>query len=220
MRGLARGRTVSVSLVVKLEIPETRAELHALENLLISEDQYDDDIMRKSGLHSRVHWLTAVISALGRSSPTFESEPESDGTCNFSCSSRAITPPVPPEFSGIRIRRGYASDTDDDRPLDEHVKRINDSYDSFSFTDNTNLTAVVNVVPLAPSLLPSYTEQISVDNSLSFIDSLVDSFSSYAELREARSDSEYERILEKLTSEWYYVGASVRDDITVLPALI
>ncbi|KAG2101341.1 uncharacterized protein F5147DRAFT_709205 [Suillus discolor] len=192
LRGLARGRTVSVSLVVKLEIPETRAEIHALENLLISEDQYDDD-----------------IKSLGRSSPTFESESESDGTCNFSCSSRAITPPVPPEFSDIRIRRGYTSDTDDDRPLDEHVKCINDSYDSFSFTDNTNSSAVVDIVPLAPSLLPSYTEQISVDNSLSFIDALVDSFSSYAELREACSDSEYERILEKLTSEWYFVGASL-----------
>lgn len=192
MRGSARGRTVLVFLVVKLEIPETRAELHALENLLISEDQYNDD-----------------IKSLGRSSPTFESESESDGTRNSPCSSRAITPPVPPEFSGIRIRRGYTSDTDDDRPLDEHVKCINDSYDSFSFTDNTNLSAVVDVVPLAPSLLPSYTEQISVDNSLSFIDSLVDSFSSYAELREACSDSEYERILEKLTSEWYFVGASL-----------
>jgi hypothetical protein len=162
--------------------------------------------------------LTTVISALGRSSPAFESE--SDRTSNFSCSSRAVTPPVPPELSGIRIRRGYTSDTDDDRPLDEHVKRLNASYDSYAFTDNSDLSAVANVVPLAPSLLPIHTEQISVDNSLSFIDALVDSFSSYSELREARSDSEYERILQKLTSEWYFVGASVRDAITALLALI
>jgi hypothetical protein len=79
---------------------------------------------------------------------------------------------------------------------------------------------VANAVSLAPSLLPVYTEQISVDNSLSFIDALVDSFSSYSELRGARSDSEYERILEKLTSEWYFVGASVRDAITILLVLI
>jgi hypothetical protein len=79
---------------------------------------------------------------------------------------------------------------------------------------------VANAVSLAPSLLPVYTEQISVDNSLSFIDALVDSFSSYSELRGARSDFEYERILEKLTSEWYFVGASVRDAITILLVLI
>ncbi|KIK41245.1 hypothetical protein CY34DRAFT_68801, partial [Suillus luteus UH-Slu-Lm8-n1] len=187
MRGLARGRTVSVFLVAKLEVPETPARLHSCRSYSL---------------------LTTVVSAFTRcSSPTFESE--SDRTSEFSCSSRAVTPPVPPELSGIRIRRGYTSDTDDDRPLDEHVKRINDSYDSFAFTNNTDLSVVTNVVPLAPSLLPIYTEQISVDNSLSFIDALVDSFSSYSELRGAHSDPEYERILEKLTSEWYFVGASL-----------
>ncbi|KIK37333.1 hypothetical protein CY34DRAFT_92923, partial [Suillus luteus UH-Slu-Lm8-n1] len=56
--------------------------------------------------------------------------------------------------------------------------------------------------------------------SLSFIDALVDSFSSYSELRGACSDSEYARILEKLTSEWYFVEASVRDVITVLVVLM
>ncbi|KAG2747055.1 hypothetical protein P692DRAFT_20570693 [Suillus brevipes Sb2] len=190
MRGLARGRTVSIFLVAKLEVPETPARLHVSQDSLTSEDKYDDD-----------------IKSFGCSSPTFESE--SDRTSEFSCSSRAVTPPVPPELSGIRIRRGYTSDTDDDRPLDEHVKRINDSYDSFALIDNADLSVVANVVSLAPSLLPVYTEQISVDNSLSFIDALVDSFSSYSELRGARSDSEYERILEKLTSEWYFVGASL-----------
>ncbi|KAG1767438.1 hypothetical protein EDD22DRAFT_875865 [Suillus occidentalis] len=125
--------------------------------------------------------LTDNIKSFGCSSPTFESE--SDGTSEFSYSR-------------------YTSDTDDDRPLDEHVKQLNDSYDSFAFTDNPDLSVVANVVSLAPSLLPIYTEQISVDNSLSLIDALVDSFSSYSELRGARSDSEYERILEKLTSEW------------------
>ncbi|KAG2135799.1 hypothetical protein DEU56DRAFT_806572 [Suillus clintonianus] len=195
MRGSARGRTVSVSLVAKLEVPQTEARLNALDSLA-SDDQYDDNIM-----------------SLG--SPT--SEPESDRTSNFPCSSRAITPPVSLDLSGIRIRRGYFSDTDDDRPLDDHVKLINDSYDSSEFTDNIDLSAVVlinntQLVPLAPSLLPRYTEQISVDSSLSFIDALVDSFSCYAELRVACSDcsdSEYERILEKLTSEWYFVGASL-----------
>lgn len=193
MRRLARGESVSVSLVAMLEVPKTQARFHVLQDPSTSEDQYDDD-----------------IKSFGRSqSPRFESESDSDRISNFSCPSRATTPPVPLESSVMRVRRGYTSETDDDRPLDEHVRRINDSYESYAFADNADLSTVVNVVPLAPSLLPSYTEQISVDNSLSFIDGLVDSFSSYSELREARSDSEYERILEKLTSEWYFVGASL-----------
>ncbi|KAG1725260.1 uncharacterized protein EDB91DRAFT_1168896 [Suillus paluster] len=192
IRGSARGRTVSVHLVAKLEVPKAQARLHELHDSSTSEDYYDN------------------IMSSGRSSPTSESE--SDRTSNFPCSSRAITPPVSPESSGIRIRRGYISDTDDDRPLDEHVKLINDSYESSTFMDNVDLSAVVltsDDVPIALSLLPRYTERISVDNSLSFIDALVDSFSSYRELREACSDSEYERVLEKLTSEWYFVGASL-----------
>ncbi|KAG1738035.1 hypothetical protein EDB19DRAFT_1895734 [Suillus lakei] len=163
MRGLARGRTVSVSLLAKLEVPEAQARFHVSHDSLTLEDQYDDNMMCKSGLT------------------------------------------ISPEFSGIRLHRGYTSDTDDDCPLDEHVKLINDSYDSSAFTYNADSSAVVNVVLLAPSLLPKYTEQISMDNSLSFIDALVNSFSSYSELREACSDSEYERVLEKLTSEWYFV---------------
>jgi len=218
MRRLARGGTVSISLVAMLEVPETQASHDISQDSFTSGDQYDDDIKCKSSLVNPVRYLTTVISALGRSSPMFESG--SDSTSNLSCSSRAATPQIPPELAGIRIRRGYTSDTDDDRSLDEHVKHINDSYDSCTFTDDADSSAVVNVVSLAPSLLPSYTEQISVDSSLSFIDALVDSFSPYSELREATKDSEYERILEKLTSEWYFVGASVRDAISILLALI
>ena len=140
------------------------------------------------------------------------SESEFDGSTNLPCSSRAITPPISPESRELRIRRGYISD-DDDRPLDEHVRLINESYESFAFTCSDDFCAVgfgSNPLSIAPSLLPRYTDQISVDNSLSFIDALVDSFSSYRELREACSDSEYEHILEKIKSEWYFVGASVR----------
>jgi hypothetical protein len=115
---------------------------------------------------------------------------------------------------GILICRGYISDTDDDRPLDEHVRLTNASYENSTSIDNDD-----DLIYIAPSLLPRYTEQISVDNSLSLIDALVDSFSFYRELREANSDSEYEHILEKLKSEWYFVGASVRY-ATVLLALI
>jgi hypothetical protein len=108
---------------------------------------------------------------------------------------------------GILTCRGYTSNTDDDRPLDvEHVRLTNAGYENSTFNiDNDD-----GLISIAPSLLPRYTEQTSMDNSLSFIDALVDSFSFYQELREAKSDSEYERILEKLKSEWYFVSASVR----------
>jgi len=158
------------------------------------------------------HWLKIDISASA-------SESESDETTNFPCSSSAITPPVSPDLPGIRIRRGYISDTDDDRPLDEHVRLLNETYESSAFVDNDNLCAFgleSNIFSVVPSLLPRYTEQISVDNSLSFIDAIVDSFSPYRELREACSDSEFERILEKLNSEWYFFGASVRYAIVPL----
>ena len=158
------------------------------------------------------HWLKINISAPA-------SESESDGTTNFPCSSSVITPPISPDSPGIRIRRGYSSGTDDERPLDEHVRLLNESYESSAFIDNDDLCVLgleSNLVSIAPSFLPRYTEQISVDNSLSFIDAIVDSFSPYRELREACSDSEFERILEKLNSEWYFLGASVRYAIVPL----
>ncbi|KAJ8596562.1 hypothetical protein M405DRAFT_856328 [Rhizopogon salebrosus TDB-379] len=147
-------------------------------------------------------YLSGDIMSLGDSSPGSESE--SDETTDFPCSNRPITPTVSPELPGILICRGYISDTDDDRPLDEHVRLTNASYENSTSIDNDD-----DLIYIAPSLLPRYTEQISVDNSLSFINALVDSFSFYRELREANSDSEYEHILEKLKSEWYFVGASL-----------
>ncbi|OAX36532.1 hypothetical protein K503DRAFT_744218 [Rhizopogon vinicolor AM-OR11-026] len=191
IRGLGRGKSNSVYLIAKLEVPEAHTRLPYDSSM--SEDHFDENIM-----------------SLGSSS--LVSESESDGSTSFPCSSRAITPPVSPELSGIRTRRGYYSDTDDDRPLDEHVILINESYESSSFLNNDDFCFVgreSSLVSIAPSLLPRYTEQISVDNSVSFIEALVDSFSCYRELREACSDSEYERILEKLNSEWYFVGASL-----------
>lgn len=54
MRGLARGRTVSVFLIARLEVPETPARFHILQDSLTSEDKHDDDIKCKSSLVSRV----------------------------------------------------------------------------------------------------------------------------------------------------------------------
>ncbi|KAJ8596561.1 hypothetical protein M405DRAFT_856326 [Rhizopogon salebrosus TDB-379] len=162
-RGSSRGKVVSVHIIAKLEVPETQARL--MHDSSTSEDYLSGDIM-----------------SLGDSSPGSESE--SDETTDFPCSNRPITPTVSPELPGILICRGYISDTDDDRPLDEHVRLTNASYENSTSIDNDD-----DLIYIAPSLLPRYTEQISVDNSLSFIDALVDFFSFYRELREANSDS-------------------------------
>ncbi|KIJ04572.1 hypothetical protein PAXINDRAFT_141860 [Paxillus involutus ATCC 200175] len=58
-------------------------------------------------------------------------------------------------------------------------------------------------------MLPTYTEAIVVDQNVSSIDSIVDSFSPYRALRDARVDSDYERVLTKLQAEWSFVGASL-----------
>ncbi|KAI9571545.1 hypothetical protein HD554DRAFT_2071470 [Boletus coccyginus] len=60
----------------------------------------------------------------------------------------------------------------------------------------------------AASALPTYTETISMDSQICTIDSIVDSFSPYRELREARVDSDYERVLTELCTEWRFVGGS------------
>ncbi|THH10528.1 hypothetical protein EW146_g8347 [Bondarzewia mesenterica] len=60
----------------------------------------------------------------------------------------------------------------------------------------------------APSLLPlrNYADNVSVASSVSLATSIFDTFSYYRELREARVDSEYEAILNKLMLEWRNIG--------------
>ena len=63
---------------------------------------------------------------------------------------------------------------------------------------------------IAASLLPQYTDQISITSSMTVAESALDTFTTYKELREACLDSQFERVLDRLRAEWYYVGGSVR----------
>lgn len=126
-------------------------------------------------------------------------------------------PEVPEHRSEPKVHTGYWSNSDDVRSEDERdpllkhgdnepipVPRLEDSEDSIR-VKNTNYK-----VWFAASILPAYTEAISVNSQISTIDSIVDSFSPYRELREATVDSEYERVLTELRAEWRFVGGSVR----------
>lgn len=116
-----------------------------------------------------------------------------------------------------KVHTGYWSNSDELHSGDEGasllkhrddgrvvVPRLPVSEDGFR-VKNTNYK-----LWFAASILPAYTETISINSQVSTIDSIVDSFSPYRELRDARVDSEYERVLTELCAEWRFVGGSVR----------
>ncbi|KAI0077437.1 hypothetical protein K474DRAFT_1707316 [Panus rudis PR-1116 ss-1] len=61
----------------------------------------------------------------------------------------------------------------------------------------------------APRILPMSTGQGCADDRLSFGEAFLDRFAPYRELKYADSPADYERILGKLLTEWYVVGASL-----------
>ncbi|KAL4248404.1 hypothetical protein ABKN59_006838 [Abortiporus biennis] len=72
---------------------------------------------------------------------------------------------------------------------------------------------------IAPSMLPRYTAQqasrgagetdIYQRESLSTLESFVDTIGPYKELMDATTDSDFEKVLGRLLTEWYVVGASL-----------
>ncbi|KAI0696892.1 hypothetical protein C8T65DRAFT_663130 [Cerioporus squamosus] len=70
-------------------------------------------------------------------------------------------------------------------------------------------------IAISPSMLPRYADQISVvsvEASLSFAEACVDRFAPYHELREAEEEGDSEKgekVLGRLLTEWYVVGASL-----------
>jgi hypothetical protein len=62
---------------------------------------------------------------------------------------------------------------------------------------------------IAASLLPQYTDKISIASTTSVAESVLNSFTMYGELQMACLDSQFELVLSKIQAEWYFVGASV-----------
>ncbi|KIJ60040.1 hypothetical protein HYDPIDRAFT_170453 [Hydnomerulius pinastri MD-312] len=124
-----------------------------------------------------------------------------------------------PSHPRIRAAAGYWSESDciqSDNELDPLLKYedrgpVSVSLDHLDSEEESALPAKRSntILWFAASILPTYTEAIAVDQGVSTVDSLIDSFSPYRELRKARVDSDYERVLSKLQAEWTFIGASL-----------
>jgi len=115
-----------------------------------------------------------------------------------------------------KVHTGYWSDSDHMRSEDERdplFKRGDDEpilvLPPSDSEDNSRVKNTDREPWFSASTLPTYTETISIDSQASTVDSIVDSFSPYRELREARVDSDYERVLNGLCTEWRFVGGSL-----------
>ncbi|KAI0246614.1 hypothetical protein BJV78DRAFT_1157748 [Lactifluus subvellereus] len=77
---------------------------------------------------------------------------------------------------------------------------------SFEIRKYTRTPSIISII--LPSLFPQthVTDNVSV---ASFASSASDTLTCHRELREARVDSDFDRILVRLISEWYFTGASV-----------
>ncbi|KAH7889056.1 hypothetical protein F5I97DRAFT_1935422 [Phlebopus sp. FC_14] len=204
-RGTNKERNPSACLIAKLHPPEARP----MTPPLIPVDS-DGTNCLTDGNTSLFTSITTNSLADEYSSPVSPSASESS------------IEPIPPwaneegQFEpNVRIRRGYWSSSDralSDDELDPLLKcgsREPPSISSQSESkDSVPARRSNSVLWFAASMLPSYTEAIAVEQHTSTLDHFVDSFSPYRQLREARVDSDYERVLVKLQAEWTTVGAS------------
>ncbi|KAI0370138.1 hypothetical protein BV20DRAFT_322538 [Pilatotrama ljubarskyi] len=122
----------------------------------------------------------------------FRVDSDSDGNESESSGEEPWAPPTPPD--------DYF-----DHPYDTESEDVCGSADRGEFVE-----AVVS-----PSILPRHADQVSITSmqrSLSFAESVVDSFTPYHELREADEENDIEKaetVLGRLLTEWYVVGASL-----------
>ena len=120
--------------------------------------------------------------------------------------------------NGMRRRcgriTGYVIDSEEeDQTLDscEDSREFDSFLDPFDESNDYFIPATQSFIHrIAASLLPTYTDQISINSTMSAAESFLETFSMYRELREACTDSEFERILSRQQAEWFYVGGSVR----------
>jgi len=86
--------------------------------------------------------------------------------------------------------------------------------DTLEIRPYPNVPSTVSVI--LPSLLPlTYVaDNASVTSGASLASSAFDTLTYHRELREAEMDSDFDRILVRLVSEWYYTGASVSRSFT------
>ena len=81
--------------------------------------------------------------------------------------------------------------------------------DTLQIRTYSHVSPTVSVI--LPSLLPftCVADNVSATSGASLASSAFDMLTYHRELREAQMDSDFDRILSKLLSEWYYTGASL-----------
>ncbi|KAH0828139.1 hypothetical protein J3R83DRAFT_3827 [Lanmaoa asiatica] len=190
--GSNKSKPTTVRLVAKLDLPDVTSTQPACDQ----EDGESDILSEGQG---------NCITPESSSSPTSHSSEVSS----------FVWPEV--HHSEPKIHTGYWSDSDHARSEDEGDPLLKHRVDDPTLVSQLSDSEDSNPVQdadrkhwFAASMLPTYTETISIDYQVSTIDSIVDSFSPYRELREAQVDSEYERVLTELRAEWRFVGGSVR----------
>ena len=92
-------------------------------------------------------------------------------------------------------------------PSDESP--ITPGLDTLEIRAYTHVPSTFSVI--FPSLLPlTYVaDNVSITSGTSLASSAFDTLTYHRDLREAQIDSDLDRILGRLLSEWYYIGASV-----------
>jgi hypothetical protein len=95
-----------------------------------------------------------------------------------------------------------SSTPSDESPITPHL-------DTLEIRAYTHAPSTVSVI--LPSLLPlTYVaDNVSITSGASLASSAFDTLTYHRDLREAQMDSDFDRILGRLLSEWYYTGASV-----------
>ncbi|KAI0352199.1 hypothetical protein OH77DRAFT_1498079 [Trametes cingulata] len=204
----------SASLTLKLAVPRVP---HSSEGSRpqspISDDHYDYEGVFSDGAS---YTLVSVVADEPASERPWEQPPpetlggstglrrrrrvrgfrvdsdQSDGNVSESSGEEPWVPPTPPDdyFS-----QPYDADSED--------------------VCGSILRDEVEEAFISPSLLPRHADQVSMSSmqrSLSFAESVVDSFTPYHELREADEEDDVEKaekVLARLLTEWYVVGASL-----------
>ncbi len=127
--------------------------------------------------------------------------------------------------------RGYSINTSDDEPCpssaetssfppspDSQTVFLPNSYETNpdiylkpdEGADITMITIVDAEDLIMPSILPRHVGEMGIPDSLSTVERMVDVFAPYKELSEATDEGDIEKVLGRLLTEWYVVGASVR----------
>lgn len=110
------------------------------------------------------------------------------------------------ETEETKVCDSWASTPSDESPISP--------LDTLEIRAYTHVPSTVSVI--FPSLLPlTYVaDNVSITSGTSLASSAFDTLTYHRDLREAQMDSDFDRILGRLLSEWYYTGASVSGHLT------